>query len=624
MSDTTRSRPPAPDARKPSLAAAAAAALAAPAMSSAARERDRFLPFAFAAADLLVEVTPDGRITFAIGAFVPRFGREADGFIGRHARSLIAPEDQTAFAVALAAASVKGRIPPLLLRLGDRARSLSTVAGLLIPGTPWRLCLTLGPAPIAASAAPAAEATTGGAALAGGGFARAVAASVQGGPGPTGGTSELGLVEVSGWSAAREALSSADHRALREDIMALLLASGPAALASEVADGRFGVLTHAPLDVEAIVRAVQQVVGSGAAGRVKQLGLAPVEGVGMRLDSQDIAPAQAAGALKFALSRFAAGGIEAAREAGGAKGLAGVVAAAQDRAAAVQRSIAERRFRLQFQPVVHLARRELHHFEALLRPIATPQVPIRSTQEFVTFVEAVGLSEELDWAVLQEVLRVVGRPEGPPVAVNVSGLSMQSEAFRERTLAALAATPLSRRIMFELTETAEIEDMAAAAATMMQFRAAGVELCLDDFGAGAAAFRYLRELPVDYVKIDGAYVRSALNSPRERGFVVSMIDLARSVGARTVAEMIETEAEMRLMAELGVEFGQGWLFGPLAPCLAACNRLPRAPREDREPGEPCQPLVAQLRARRAGVVAGDTVASSRPSAAVQAIAPRSR
>ena len=89
----------------------------------------------------------------------------------------------------------------------------------------------------------------------------------------------------------------------------------------------------------------------------------------------------------------------------------------------------------------------------------------------------------------------------------------------------------------------------------------GVPVCIDDFGAGAAAFRYLREFRVDYVKLDGAYVRGALQNAREHGFLLSMIELANFVGAKVIAEMIEQEDQARMMRELGVEYGQGWLFG---------------------------------------------------------------
>ena len=127
-----------------------------------------------------------------------------------------------------------------------------------------------------------------------------------------------------------------------------------------------------------------------------------------------------------------------------------------------------------------------------------------------------------------------------------------------------------RRLLVELTETAEIQDVPAAAATLDHLRSCNIGLCIDDFGAGAAAFRYLRDFSMDYVKIDGAYVQAAMRSKRERDIVTSMLVLARSVNAQAIAEMIETREQARLLEELGCTFGQGWLFGRPGPLPEAC------------------------------------------------------
>ena len=86
-------------------------------------------------------------------------------------------------------------------------------------------------------------------------------------------------------------------------------------------------------------------------------------------------------------------------------------------------------------------------------------------------------------------------------------------------------------------------------------------LCIDDFGAGAAAFRYLRAFRVDLVKIDGRYLRDATRSEQDRGILASMVGLIRAVGARSVCELMETKAEAHLVRGLGVDLGQGWLSG---------------------------------------------------------------
>jgi EAL domain-containing protein (putative c-di-GMP-specific phosphodiesterase class I) len=195
----------------------------------------------------------------------------------------------------------------------------------------------------------------------------------------------------------------------------------------------------------------------------------------------------------------------------------------------------------------------------LLRPALGPGNPAATPQEFVTLVEAVGLARELDLAVLREGVRMLRRSEAS-IAVNVSGLSIVDPLFVGRFLDEAARAPPGR-LLIEVTETAEIDSLPAAAVQIERIRAAGVPVCLDDFGAGGASFRYIRDLRVDFVKIDGSYVRPSGRSDQGRSFVRAMCDLARSAKATTVAEMIETEAEAALMRDLGVVLGQGWLFG---------------------------------------------------------------
>ena len=295
----------------------------------------------------------------------------------------------------------------------------------------------------------------------------------------------------------------------------------------------------------------------------------------IRVPPQALTGPQTLRALRFALTRFAEGGLEPTARMGFGGGLAGCIRHAGSQAQALRSAIARRQFRLVYQPVVSIADRRVQHFEALLRPIQSPSAPALTTQEFVTFSEAVGLSEELDLAVLEQVLAALRGAPAIRIAVNLSGQSIQSPDFQRRMFAMVGAVPacaMAGRLMIELTETAEIEDVAAAAAMLDRLRAVGVPVCIDDFGAGSAAFRYLRDFRVDYVKIDGAYVRAAANGERERGFVASMHDLARSVGAQVIAETIETEAQAALMVSLGVQLGQGWLFGRPGPLLGSNPR----------------------------------------------------
>lgn len=519
-----------------------------------AATRDRFLGFAFAAADVLVEANLDGVITFVAGACRVRFGVEGSALVGQHVASLIAAGDQTTFTMALSAMPLRGRIAPLTLRTSDPGQTVAVVAAMLVPDPPARLCFTIGPLP-----SPGAEPRPGAAprmedAVR---FNREAEAVLRGG-----GSATIGLLELKDWQDVRERLTPEAQRKLRKGIGKVLAGADGRALASEIAEGRYGVLAQGDADIQAMIAQLSNLMRASPATRQ-----ARVEGTELPLERGGLGAPQAARALRYALSRFADAGTEAAAAIGTKGGLAGILAQADMRARAMREVIAARRFRLVFQPVVGLSDRAVHHYEALLRPIPTPGTPAHTPQDFVTFAEAVGLSEELDWAVLELALMALRAAPTARVAVNVSGLSMQSAGFRARVLARVSALSDmlgangGGRLLIELTETAEIEDMQGAADSIAELRAAGVPVCLDDFGAGAAAFRYLRAFHLDYVKIDGAYVRAALASPRERGFVAAMVELAGSVNAQVVAEMIETEEQAELMRNLGVQHGQGWLFG---------------------------------------------------------------
>ena len=508
-------------------------------------QTDRFLAFAFAASDLLVEVQADGVIGFATGAFQVRFGVTTDAFVGRHIRTLFVSADHPALDLALSITTMRGRLPPVILRLADAEATPMVVSGMALPTALGRFCLTLGrlpslPPPVSTLETPAH-------------FARAAEARLRGNePGA------IGLLELEGWSASRPNMPAGMQRALHAEITAVLARlAGPGAVAGEIAEGRYGVLSPEPADLQALAGGLESVLRA-------HMGISDtrVQSTGIGLDREGLTGAQAARALRFALARFADGGAKATAAAGFGDGLADFIASAELRARSIRSSIAEGRFRLAFQPVVNLISQEVHHYEALLRPIFTPGSSIQNTQDFVTFAEAVGLSEELDWAVMQQAVTALRSSPGVSVAVNVSGLSMQSRSFRERMMGLLAApdAPIGR-ILVELTETADIEDVPSAAESVAGLRAAMVPVCIDDFGAGSAAFRYLREFRVDYVKLDGAYVRGALHNAREHGFLLSMVELANFVGAKVIAEMIETEPQAQLMRDMGVQFGQGWLFG---------------------------------------------------------------
>jgi len=164
--------------------------------------------------------------------------------------------------------------------------------------------------------------------------------------------------------------------------------------------------------------------------------------------------------------------------------------------------------------------------------------------------------------VCRQVIAMLSARKKPtiPLAINLSARSMESQAFGQALMALLRKFRRQRgQLMFELTESAAITNPEPVAALIKTLRRASCKVCLDDFGSGAAAFHYLRAFTFDYVKIDGIYVRST--SKRDHGILKGMTTLCQELGVISVAEMVETEIQAERLRRLGVDLGQGYLFG---------------------------------------------------------------
>jgi EAL domain-containing protein (putative c-di-GMP-specific phosphodiesterase class I) len=117
------------------------------------------------------------------------------------------------------------------------------------------------------------------------------------------------------------------------------------------------------------------------------------------------------------------------------------------------------------------------------------------------------------------------------------------------------------RLIFEITESARVADLELADRFIQGLRGEGHKVCLDDFGAGAAAFQYLRALEVDIVKIDGQYLRGAVEGGKSRAFLKAMAGLCRDLEIEMIAEMVEDRRYLPLLEDCGIRYAQGYLFG---------------------------------------------------------------
>jgi EAL domain-containing protein (putative c-di-GMP-specific phosphodiesterase class I) len=185
---------------------------------------------------------------------------------------------------------------------------------------------------------------------------------------------------------------------------------------------------------------------------------------------------------------------------------------------------------------------------------------------FLPTAERFGLAAEIDQWVIRHAITLLAeqRRQDPArrFAINLSAQSLNSPAVAEVITQTLAATGLEpTALTFEVTETAAIADMNTAVAFLAQLRALGCQTALDDFGSGLSSFAYLKEMPVDLVKIDGRFVKHLLRSPVDQAMVKAMNDIAHALGKETVAEFVESEEHFQLLKELGVDYGQGYHLG---------------------------------------------------------------
>jgi EAL domain-containing protein (putative c-di-GMP-specific phosphodiesterase class I) len=147
------------------------------------------------------------------------------------------------------------------------------------------------------------------------------------------------------------------------------------------------------------------------------------------------------------------------------------------------------------------------------------------------------------------------------LSVNLSGQSVGDRAFHRWAVDLLAGAgpEVCHRLCLEITETAAVTHLADAGLFIEQVRAAGVRVALDDFGAGASSFGYLKRLPVDYLKIDGQFIVDLVTDPLSEAAVRCFIDVAKVMGVKTVAEFVETSEVLERLRSMGVDFAQGYL-----------------------------------------------------------------
>jgi len=233
----------------------------------------------------------------------------------------------------------------------------------------------------------------------------------------------------------------------------------------------------------------------------------------------------------------------------------------------------EDRVLLYSQPVVTLAGQKLVHHEVLVR-IVDRSGNIVLPGQFIEVAESLGMAQEIDLRVVTKVLEVLKQPQirGRKMRyfVNLSRVSLSDQQWVRRFQAMLASAPVDHdQLVFEITETAAMAEVGVTQEFISQMKKLGCRFALDDFGAGFSSFYFLKRFEVDYLKIDGNFIRGLATDEANRLFVRALCDVARGLNKQVIAQWVENQEVLKILIEMGVQYGQGFKFGHPRPSPAS-------------------------------------------------------
>ena len=231
--------------------------------------------------------------------------------------------------------------------------------------------------------------------------------------------------------------------------------------------------------------------------------------------------------------------------------------------ARVTRAAEENRLELFFQPIVRIGADEAPTFHELTIRLRDDDGRLVPPSEFIPAAERYNVMSIIDrWVVIRAVELLKRRREAggtlPMLAVNLSGTSLNEQAFAEFILHTVGEPDIASALCFEITETAAVTSLSNVTFFMRELKARGCKFALDDFGTGLSSFMYLKTLPVDYLKIDGQFISQIATDPVDRSMVEAISKVGRALGIATVAEWVESEAVLDELKRIGVDFAQGY------------------------------------------------------------------
>ena len=243
----------------------------------------------------------------------------------------------------------------------------------------------------------------------------------------------------------------------------------------------------------------------------------------------------------------------------------------------IEHAIDNNRFVLYFQPIMNIANRRITHYEVLVRMLDNDG-GIQAPLPFISVAENSGLIHKIDMIVVEKTIAVMRTFRRRGINVKLS-INLSAFTFSDRKILPTIKNMLNTsdinnsNIIFEITETAALQDIGAACDLIEELQKIGVGFAIDDFGVGFSSFYYLRELPVDYIKIDGSFIQELARNPDDQLIVKAMSEVANGFGKKTIAEYVEDEASLNILRKYKVDYAQGFYIGEPKSSIKASEEL---------------------------------------------------
>ncbi len=232
----------------------------------------------------------------------------------------------------------------------------------------------------------------------------------------------------------------------------------------------------------------------------------------------------------------------------------------------IRKAIMEDRMVLYFQPIFDIKNNRISYYEALVR-LREPDGRILGPDTFIPALEAAGEMHLLDrWIIKLALCTLQSHPELNHIAINLSAQAFKDENLVPTILDNLNKTGVNpKRITFELTESASLFNLHITQKVIADLHKLGCSFSVDDFGSGFSSFAYLKDLPADYIKLDGSFIQNLHRDQIDQTLVKSMIQVIQALGKKAVAEYVENEAILEILKKMNIDFVQGYHIGHPMP-----------------------------------------------------------